>query len=334
MNKTLIFLIISTSVFVLSAVVICVAPIINKIHLTSQPNWKPSKWGDLNCQLLADRENDNTLNLDNMQKIKKYKNLCYRQKAMYGLEHSAFIINAILSFICADLTLLHYLNAGKDFQKKTGLIGLISGIIGFILTLVYVSFSGYIFNNDIAYGYLDLSNTAITAGTIFNTPAGLIKLYPNGAKYKLEGTTNYITIYQNEKEENSHLLKYKDLGEKQYNYDGKYYETYHSSTYNPSDWGTSNVILCNIKSQFAMLSTSDITTKYHDGSGGQCDYLYDIPKNTVENKYIYDLWLTALILAVIIVTLNLIQIVFGFLLFKNNEETVPTSEKTHILDIK
>ena len=61
---------------------------------------------------------EDNVDLDDLQKYKKYKNLCYRQKAMFGLENSAFIINIILAFICTDLTLLHYLNVRKSFEKK------------------------------------------------------------------------------------------------------------------------------------------------------------------------------------------------------------------------
>ena len=154
-----------------------------------------------------------------MQKYRRYKNICYRQKAMYGLENSAFIINIILSFVCADLTLLHYLNIGKDFEKKTGLIGLITGIIGFILTLVYVCFSGYIFTNDEAYGIINISGISFTS-------SNLVKLYPNGARYKWDtGSNKYITIDENDKGEYANILLYKDLGKKQYNYNGDYYET-------------------------------------------------------------------------------------------------------------
>ena len=158
MNKQFIFLIISASILILSAIVICVAPIINKIEISSKPNWKPSQWGNLNCKIFADEEKKEKVNLDNIQKMRKLKNLCYRQKAIYGLEFSSFIIDLILSFICANLALFHYFNVGENFVKKTGLIGLISGIIGFIITLVYVCFSGYIFANDPAYGRVDPSN--------------------------------------------------------------------------------------------------------------------------------------------------------------------------------
>ena len=305
MNKSLIFLIIATSILVLSAIVICVSPIINDIQVG---NWKPSDWRNLNCKIIADREKADRVTLDNMQKYRRYKNICYRQKAMYGLENSAFIINIILSFVCADLTLLHYLNIGKDFEKKTGLIGLITGIIGFILTLVYVCFSGYIFTNDEAYGIINISGISFTS-------SNLVKLYPNGARYKWDtGSNKYITIDENDKGEYANKLLYKDLGKKQYNYNSDYYETYYKGTSPP----------CNIGS--SALTASSLTSQI-----GSCDYLYYAPFQTIVNKYIYDRWLTALILSIVIFICDIGLIIFGFLLFKNSEELSPTSEQTPIV---
>jgi uncharacterized membrane protein len=315
MNKTLIFLIISTSILILSAVVICISPIINNIEVDlTLRTWSPKQWRNLNCAIFADKEKADTAKLDDLQKYKKYKNICYRQKAMYGLENAAFIINIVLAFVCADLTLLHYLNVGKDFEKKTGLIGIISGIIGFILTLVYVCFSGYIFTNDIAYGILDSQQVD------FYPPTNLIKLYPNGAKYKWEGSNDYsagkfITVYENDKEENSNYLLYKDLGKKQYNYNSEFYETY-----TKKEPTATNINECNINSLYNP-----------PASGLQCEYLYYTPIKTVENKYIYDTWLTSLILAVLIVACNLVLSYFGFLLFKSNEEIAPSSEQAPII---
>ena len=323
MNKSLIFLIIATSILVLSAIVICVSPIINNIEVT-QYYWKPSDWRNLNCKIIADKEKADGVTLDNMQKYKRYKNICYRQKAMYGLENSAFIINIILSFVCADLTLLHYLNIGKDFEKKTGLIGLITGIIGFILTLVYVCFSGYIFTKDAAYGTIFISSTPI-----FYTPQNLFKLYPNGAKYKWEGddsTGKYITINEKDKGEYANILLYKDLGKKQYNYNGDYYETYMKKV--PSDSSTPpNINECNINEDYTPSGTSPILIS----GSTKCDYLYYTPEKGVENKFIYDRWLTALILSIVIVICNIGLIIFGFLLFKSSEEASPTSEQTPIV---
>ena len=122
MNKTLIFLIISCSILVLSAIIICIAPIINNIEVKVSTThiWKPANWRNLNCAIFADKEKSENLELDQLQQLIKNKNLCYRQKAMYGLEYSAFIINAILSFVCTDLTLIRYLGFGKNFEIKTG----------------------------------------------------------------------------------------------------------------------------------------------------------------------------------------------------------------------
>ena len=316
MNKQLIFLIISSSILVLTAIAICVAPIINKIEIESEANWKPSQWGSLNCKIFADEEKKEQVELDELQKMRKLKNLCYRQKAIYGLEYSSFILDLILSFICANLALYHYLNVGANFVKKTGLIGLISGIIGFILTLVYVIYSGYIFTNDPAYGRV------VPSSQSFRGPSNLIKLYPNGAKYKWDdrgdNTGSYITIYENEKGDFDEYVKYKDLGKKQYNYNKDYYKNYKD----PNLFNTN----CNIDIYF---SPSSLNNKYQIDNGNYCDYLYYTAPDKVENKYIYDRWLTALILAVIIIAFNIALAIFGFLLFKDNDsqktdfETVP-----------
>ena len=323
MNKSLIFLIISTSILILSAVVICVSPIINNIEVGS---WKPANWKNLNCKIISDQEKSESVSLDDIQKYRRYKNICYRQKAMYGLEYSAFIINIILTFVCADLTLLHYLNIGKEFEKKTGLIGFISGIIGFILTLVYVCFSGYIFTNDAAYGVInDLT---------FSTSRNIIKLYPNGAKYKWEGTDvnngKYITVSENDKGDYANILLYKDLGEKQYNYNSDYYEKYMKNIPTSSSSPDPYINICNINANF----NPQINRKMSYSKGTEtfyCDYLYYTAQSGIVNRYIYDRWLTALILSVVIIICNIGLIIFGFLLFKSSEESSPSSEQTPIV---
>ena len=135
---------------------------------------------------------------------------------MYGLEYSSFIIDLGLGFICAQLALLHYFQIGKSFEKITGLIGLIGGGIGFILTLVYVCFSGYIFNNDPAFKYPESAYDELVT-----------KLYPNGALIKGASTTSGVFAYSNDKSDNSQFAKYKDLGGIEYNYNKKLYEAYH-----------------------------------------------------------------------------------------------------------
>ena len=190
----------------------------------------------------------------------------------------------------------------KILKKKTGIVGFITGIIGLVITTVYVCYNGYIFNNDIAFSEYNIDNNVYDNSHIE-------KLYSNGAKYKFD-TNKYITIYANEKEDFSQYIKFKDLGQKQYNYDSKYYKTYYEEK-NGNNYCTD-------------LTKYTETTKYQN-----CDYLYEVPYTNFENKDLYDRWLTTLVLGVIIVLCNIGILIFGFLLFKsgggnsNEVQTVP-----------
>ena len=291
MNYTLFFLCCSLGILVLSLVVVCISPIINNAT-KSDGTWSISSWRTLNCQFLADNQNSDTAAIDDIQKYKRLKNLCYKKKAMHDLEYAALIIDIVLGFVCVNLSFLHYLNVGKDFEKKTGLIGLITGIVCFVLTLVYICYNGDIFNNDVAYAKFN-SNYVLTQG--------VEKLFPNGALCKSDGS-NFITAYQGETDMYSEYIKYKDLGKKQYNYDKDFYKIYTSSTCKGSS--------CT--------------------NAGSCPYYYPASSVTsTENRDLYDRWLTTLILAIFIDIFCLGLSGFGFLLFKSSkgdsggEKTVP-----------
>ena len=281
MNKTIIFLFIATGILILSIIGTSVAPIINNTL------GKFGEWGKSNCRYYADfakYAND----LDTKHKYEKYRNLCYRQNAMYGLEYASFIINLGIGFLCGQLALMHYFKMGASFEKYTGLIGLIGGAIGFILTLVYVCFSGYIFNNDAAFKKAD--------GSYSNA---IKKLYPNGGEYKVPGQ---IYVYTNDKSYDSEYIKYKELGDPQYNYNSKIFEAYQRE-----NSGSQNCI------------SSSLTG---------CEYYYPQPYSDNKNKYLYDRWCLSLVFAVFITILNICLLIFGFLLFKsengssNNEQAV------------
>ena len=279
MNKTLIFFCLSTAILALSLIVVCISPVINNITVGT---WKISSWRTLNCKLFEDKLNDEDVKLDDIQKYKKVNKLCKAKKAMHDLEFASLVINLVLGFVCANLSLLHFLDVGKDFEKKTGMIGFVTGIIGFIITLIYVCFNGYIFNNDVAYG----NNGIPYQGSVD-------KLYPNGASQKRDGNNNFIFIYANDKSDFSEYAKYKDLGGKQYNYDSKYYKSFDH---------TSN---CN--------SVPPISN--------DCEYIFTQRYDSYVNKDLYDRWLTTLILSVILVACNIGLLIFGILLFKNGQDS-------------
>ena len=208
MNKTL-FLVFSAAILIFSIISICSAPIINGDIIGA------SSWKTKNCKQLADKYDSTKLKSD-----KKERNLCNRQKAMYGLEYSSLILDVTLGFICAILGLLHFFDVGKYFEKVSGIIGLATGIITFVLTLVYICYSGYIFTKDKAPSYDNSINT-------------LYKLNGEGAFAELENENEYKykCIYFDEDDDNAIYTKYNDLGKKQYNYEKKRHQAESNSEY-------------------------------------------------------------------------------------------------------
>lgn len=287
MNKTVIFLFIATGILILSIISISIAPIINNtLGMFGQ-------WGKSNCRYYADKAKY-AEDLDTKHKNEKNRNLCYRQNGMYALEYTSFIIDLGIGFVCGQLALMHYFKMGSSFEKYTGLIGLIGGAIGFILTFIYVCFSGYIFNNDAAFKTLDGENVDYSKS--------IQKLYPNGGEYK-KVSSNKIYVYSNDKSYDSEYIKYKELGEPQYNYNSKIFEAYQRDLQNSANCVTSN-------------------------PASNCEYYYHEPYSDSKNKYLYDRWCLSLVFAVFIVVLNGCLLIFGFLSFKdgngssNNEQTV------------
>ena len=284
MNKSVIFLFIALAILIFSIICVSVAPVMNDIL------GKFTRWGKFNCKYYADQAKYAD-SLNEKFKYEKIRDLCYRQNAMYGLEYSSFIIDLGIGFICAQLAVMHYFKIGKSFEKITGLIGLIGGGIGFILTLIYVCFSGYIFTNDAAFkdpekecNYNNCHN----------------KLYSNGALYKYSSN---LYAYSNDKSYDSEYVKYKDLGGQQYNYNKKLYESY-----------------------YEFKAASSVNCKETGTPSSSCDYIYKQPYDNNENKYLYDRWCLSLVLAVFITVSNVGLLIFGFLIFKDNRNSEDVQE--------
>ena len=288
----LIFLMFSSVIVILSIISICIAPIINKV-IKESDNWKFN-----NCQLYADEysiikdEPDSNTKDERLKSKKKEKNLCNRQKAMYGLEYSAFFIDLIFGFVCFILGLFHYFYIGKDFIKKTGLIGLGTGIVGFVITLIYVCYSAYIFANDNARDY-DRNADKI------------LKLNTNGAYAEWDDSKGqYKCLFYKENDPNSVYAKYKDLGDIQYNYDKENYLLSHDS----------EIFICQDNGGLTGCSSNGYYLTGYFGS--MCKYLYYSPASGFENKYVYERWVTTIIFSCIIIVIHIGMAFFGFLLFK------------------
>ena len=247
MKKTL-FLVFSACIVVFSIISICTAPIINGV-LT-----EANSWGTKNCKLKGDeykniKDNSNAPNKDILlEEKKKEKNKCNREKAMYGLEYSALILDITLGFICAVLGLLHYFDVAKPFEKISGIIGLSTGVITFVLTLVYICYSGYIFTKQVPSHSYD------------NNLSYMLKLNKDGAYAEKEGNQYKCLYYKNNKD-NSGYVKFSDLGKKQYNYEKKRHYPEDNSKYTDCE-----------------LNNDDcLSTEYITASStylNKCEYLY------------------------------------------------------------
>ena len=195
MNNSLFFLCCALGVLILSAVIICVAPIINGVDTN---NSIMSGWGNLNCKMKKDiydyDKDHNGFTTDEAKKIAKRKvDECYKHNAMHDLEYTAFIMDVSFGFICSILGLLLYFEVAKSIEKYIGLIGTIAGAIILIITIIYVGYSANIFDND----YVRDENGILSIG----------KLYSNGAVYKWKDN-KYTPNWDEEKEKDDREIKY------------------------------------------------------------------------------------------------------------------------------
>jgi hypothetical protein len=316
MNKTLIFFCISCALLLFSIITICTGPIITG-------NLDASDWKEQNCKVYADHYKfidsktyaAGILKDDYLKFLKKGQHLCERQKAMYGLEYASFISDLFFGVLCSLLSLLHYFGIGKYCEKVTGIIGLACGIIGFILTLIYIIYSGYIFTNDGKGKEYDLSTNNAPGTTVpSHYNSGIIKLNKDRAFAELKGN-KYECLYYDEDDEDSFYAKYNDLGKKQYNYHKDFESAAEDSDYKKckllSGSGFSySINFCKSPSTTISNNGKECKFLYYDGNSNSDEVIY---------KYGYDKWVTTIIFGCFIIALNLGLALFGFLLFKQTD---------------
>ncbi len=312
LNLILLLLIITSAITILSIISITTAPIIGGLI--------GNDWGTKNCEkesdLLNYYKNQYSNPTEEQQKDinnqKKELNKCRRDKAMYSLEYASLIIDVVLNSFCFILSLLHFLEIGESFKKKTGIFAIFTGVVGFFLTFAYLIFSLYIFNND------------------HNETK---KLYENGAYLKLFDNDRYLYSFTQtdiDKDPNVIYAKYKDLGKKQYNYDRELF-------INSLDTGSA-IYNCRYYTSIGGypgdLYGYNTNRKYqYNHVTEDCLYLWEdtgtvevMVNTSIKNKYIYDRWITTIILGFAIIICSLCLSFLGFLLILEQKEL---SEETN-----
>ena len=293
MKKGLLFLCCACCILILTIVNLTVGPIISGAI--------GYDWGTLNCAELKDNyDEEKERNKDMTEEEKKYNyewyiNRCQRRKAMHNIEYTAFIFDIVIGFTCGLLGLLHFFEINGEYVEKTGLIGLFCGIVGFILSFVYVVFNGIVFTTD----YND---------------ANLYKTDSKGAYAKLVEPGKYECMYF-DKKGNDHALKAKfsDYIKKQYNYNKDLIDKY--SIGNKGVQEKKDCILplnCDDNGYMTVV-------RYYEGNK-ECKYIYSgYTTQEIEHKDIGGRFLTALILCLIVCLANIGLALFGFFMAKSGE---------------
>ncbi len=287
MGKGLIFFCCACCIFVLTIINLSIGPVISKTVGDGNGNTVLTNfaWGTANCESLKDQKDDNCQDDACKKGYDSQIDYCTRAKGMHDMEYTAFIFDIVIGFVCCLIGLLHLFDLKKDFVSNTGLIGLICGIVGFVLTFVYVIFNGLVFTGQ----YSDeIERDGDGAYAEKTSNSGKFKcLYPDDSGDTFAG-----------------YAKISDLNKKQYNYKHKFYS---------SDIVSNN---CVTNAHSGDCTGSTVNLEFTDTNYPNCNFLYVVAPTEITNKDIFDRFLTTLILSLIVCLANIGLALFGFLLFR------------------
>ena len=292
MGKGLIFFCCACCILVLTIINLSIGPVISKavgVGDSSGNTIFDIPWATANCERIKDpKDADDTCSDDKCEKgYDSQIDYCTRAKGMHDMEYTAFIFDIVIGFVCGLIGLLHLFDLKKDFVSNTGLIGLICGIVGFVLTFVYVIFNGMVFTGQYS-GEIERDGDGVYAE-------------------KTSTTDTFKCLYSDDSGDYfGGYAKFSDLNKKQYNYKHNFYS---------SDLPTRCVT--NVYYSRCLHGTgSEISTASDPSVYTNCKFLYVEKPTEITNKDIFDRFLTALILSLIVCLANIGLALFGFLLFR------------------
>ena len=301
MSKGIIFFCCACTILLFTIINLSVGPVISG---------RLENWGSANCAIYKDNYDDakeNDISGDALKYGAEWiLNYCNNHKAMYNMEYTSFVFDIVLGFICALLGLLHLFDVKKDLVSKTGLIGLGCGIIGFVLTFVYIILNGIVYTTtyqgfDIYFGY---------------SYSGITKRDGDGVFAEKDGSDYKCIYYDSEYNIYALYAKYSDLGKKQYNYNKDLIKTV-----NEAGNCVGYASYCESNGKI----TAGSTKNNRHGNPiiipptSDCDKLYAETEDGIENKDISDRFLTTLLLGLFVCLANIGLAIFGFLLFRTGE---------------
>ena len=212
MDKNLIFFFISCCTVSFSIIAIYLDSFISNLLNTNLRNKQ--------CQLFRNFDETNyydeksVSNQEMKTKIKTYlnkgKKLCTSNKMMHKFKNVSFYANIFFGILCAVLSLLHYYNIARRFERYTGLLGIISGILGIFLTSIFFVYNGILFNND-DFGKDLIYNTINTIATPVDNKIKDVVSYKNNKNEWMKTEKQHYKFYYGENDEDLAYQKYKEL---------------------------------------------------------------------------------------------------------------------------
>ena len=276
MNHGKTFLICSSVILVLSVINLSVGPIINR---------KVGNWSFRNCGKISDNFDEKRKNNDPIDKIKaKERELsqCRHRKPMSILEEMSFVTNLIIGLICF---LFGSIGLEKELKTRMGIVAMAFGVIGFIITFLYVIFNGIVYTN-----YYD---------------DDIYKIDEDGAFAELVGDKYKCFYFSEANDEYPLIAKFSDLIKSQYNYNKELKDAFKNENYEQYNCQYNDPSSC-IENGYIDLPSKNCRKLYYSRS--LSDYYTNFDKSSR--------LLACLILSILILLCHLCLAFCGFLIFK------------------
>ena len=212
MDKHLIFFFISCGTVSFSIIVIYLDSFISNILNTNLRNKQYQLFRNFDETNYYDKKSFS--NQDMKTKIKTYlskgKKLCTSNKMMHKFKYASFYANIFFGILCAILSLLHHYNIARRFERYTGLLGIISGIVGIILTSMFIVYNGLLINNE-DFGKDLINNTINTIATPDENKKKDVVSYKNNKNEWSNSEKQHYNFYDGENDEELTYEKFKEL---------------------------------------------------------------------------------------------------------------------------
>jgi len=282
------FFVIACGILIFSIINFSIAPIINKKEGTY---WDLENCVKLSDDLKAEKTKRNMTKSEIDDKEWEISS-CKNKKGMYAMEYTSCFLNTAIGFSCF---LLGWYGLQKDLVQKTGMIGMACGVVGFVVTFIYVVFNGIVYTNY----YPD--------NTMYKTDG-------EGAVAELKGKGYKCFYFSKANNTRSFMAKYSDLIKSQYNYNPELTDSFSTD----EEKSSSNCRIYNVDYP-SICSNGYISGIKYIGSYSQnpCNFLYYRQYNYSFSNYSRSSrFLALLILSIIIFLLHCGLAYSGYKLFK------------------